>query len=116
MNNGSGNGRRVTPVTIAVMVSMFFAGMILSISAAIGGSYALTLHAIHTSQSSQLAGAKQECRALRALDDAREGITFPHVSKTHPSEEALTKLFAGIHQVYKTSECPAILNDTFRFP
>lgn len=102
--------RPLTPVTIAVTVSLFFVAIALSVGAAIGGSYLLTLHAIHDAQTAQVAGALKECQALRALDQSHNGITFPQVNKAHPSEEALTRMFAGIHEVYASSGCSAILS------
>jgi hypothetical protein len=100
----------LTPVTVAVVVSLFVAACVIAIAAAIGGSYLLTLRAIHDAQAGQKAAGVQTCKALHVLDSAHDGISFPLVNKAHPSEEALTKMFAGIHDVYESSGCSELLS------
>lgn len=100
------------PVAWAVVGSLAILVFFMGLAAAIGASYALTLNAIHNSQTAQMKGAVAECRSLEALDRAGQGITFPTVNKAHPSELALTRLFAGIHGVVVHSGCSKVLPST----
>jgi len=107
---------RHTPLAMAVFASIFALVLILGVGLGIAGSYALTLHTLHSAQTAQLAAAVQECKALRVLDQSHNGIIFPRIGPDHPSELALTRLFTGIHGVYVSSQCPAILSGHFKLP
>lgn len=63
--------------------------------------------ALHLSEVKNSVGT---CKALITLDNAHRGIVFPNINQAHPSERALTKLFAGIHDVVVASKCHALLN------
>jgi hypothetical protein len=75
-----------TTTSIAVFISLVVTAIILSVSAAIGGSYLLTLQAIHTQkvQAAALAVREKEssvrtaiptCKALIQMDDAKNGAS-----------------------------------------
>lgn len=101
---------QLTPHVAIVLGSVFIMGLAIFLAASLIGGYLITRGIVNSQQHAQLAGAKRECTALKALDQADNGIVFPKVNPEHPSEEALTRLFSGIHRVYDDSGCPAILS------
>lgn len=100
----------LTPVRMAVMLAVGAVIIALIGALAIGGSYWLTLHTLNVAKANQIKSSQQICKALRVLDEAHDGITFPAINAAHPSEEALTRIFQGDHEVYLTSGCPELLN------
>jgi hypothetical protein len=64
-------------------------------------------HALAVAQVKNSIGS---CKALIVLDHAHDGVKFPAVNAAHPSEQALTKLFAGIHGVVQQSHCAELIN------
>ena len=105
--------RALSPSAIAVALSLGVVAFLVVGAASVALSVFLSLHAVKVSTdnaaNTERVAAVQECKALRALDDSHQGIVFPAVDKAHPSEEALTRLFTGIHGVYVDSGCPALL-------
>lgn len=116
------------PIAIAVAVSIAVIAFILAVPSAIGVSYLVTSSQIHhnTMQieqaqrdantkaiSLEIKSAKASCIALTALDSASNGIKFPAPGKAHPSELALTRIFAGIHEVVVASHCKDLLDGNF---
>jgi hypothetical protein len=127
--------KKLSPAAVSVIGSAAILVIFLVIGAAIGGSYLLTNNlnqrnnqrleqAIQQQDTErqqavfteQLHAAKGECIALRALDSSHKGIVFPHLNHAHPSERALTGLFKGIHEVYVSSQCPALLDGKLKLP
>lgn len=100
----------IPPRVAAVLGSIFIAGLAIFLAASLVGGYLIANKVVDSQRAAQLAGAKRECASLKALDDSHNGIVFPKVDAAHPSEEALTRLFAGIHRVYANSGCDAILS------
>lgn len=103
----------VGPYALVVIGSLAIIAILFVIGFSIAGSYLLTIHYVHAYQASlqaaQLKQAVGTCKALHALDHAGAGIHFPAPGSGHPSELALTRLFAGIHQVYTSSGCAKIV-------
>lgn len=90
------------------------------IGASIAGSYLLMIHYVDQAAQArttlELHSAVATCKALVTLGHAGDGVKFPHIGHAHPSELALARLFAGIHQVVTASHCTAILNGTYHPP
>lgn len=117
-----------SPIALAVAVSVAVIAFILAVPSAIGVSYLVTANQIHHNtvaieqvqkQAAQRA-IQQEirssmgtCTALVTLDHASAGIKFPAPGKSHPSELALTRLFAGIHDVVSASHCKDLLDGNY---
>jgi hypothetical protein len=92
---------------------------VLLIGGGIAGSYLLNLNntqrALHVAAENNLHSSQGTCRALLTLDKARDGIVFPNIDQAHPSERALTNLFAGIHGVVEASHCSELLAGDYHF-
>lgn len=101
--------RHLTPTALAVYLSLAVAALIIIGGAAIGGSYALTIHTLNVAQANHINSGIQECKAIHALAHAGDGITFPKVNKAHPSETALTRIFTDSRAVYEASGCATLL-------
>jgi len=105
---------------VGILVALAIVILLAVTGGSIAGSYLLTIHYVHefsTHQAQeQLKAAVQSCKALRALDDSHNGINFPKINSSHPSELALTRMFKGIHDVYISSHCQAILSGHYRPP
>jgi hypothetical protein len=111
---------RLTPVSLAVVLSLFVSALILSVAAAIGGSYALTLNAIHDASvaaaqlhareaTAQIRAAVPTCRSIAEMDSAANvpAKDFPKP----PANVYDERLSSAIHKIDTTTRCPLILND-----
>lgn len=94
-------------IATAVATSVVMLAGLLMVVAGIGGSYLLTLHAIHSQEAADAALKAHEyaaqvraglpmCKALRALDSA---ALSPR------------RLAEALHQVYAATRCNTLLSD-----
>lgn len=109
---------------VMAFVGAIVSCMILAIGLAIGGSYLLTLRAIHQANATQaslrareavanLRSAIPECEALIALDDARVGAIFPKYgngSKASAANGYGFRLAGKIHGVVTEGGCYIIVD------
>ena len=111
--------RPISPVSLAVVASLAAFAALLAIAVAIGGSYALTLHALHAQAAEEAALKAREatfqirqavptCEAINQMDVASHvpAVDFP----APPANIYDRRLSAAIHAVNVRSHCPAILN------
>lgn len=107
-----------TPITIAVVVSLICCAFLLSLAAAIGGSYVLILQAEHKQQAfatqvvqqqtaDQIRQAVPECEQLQAMDNASNGA----VNSSSSPDSYGRRLAAAIHSFNVASKCPLLLSD-----
>lgn len=103
----------VGPYGLVVIGSLAILALLFVVGFSIAGSYLLTIHYVHAYQASlqaaQLKSSIGTCQSLHGLAQAGSGIHFPAPGAAHPSELALTRLFAGINHVYTSSGCPKVL-------
>lgn len=104
--------RNLSPVAWSVVAALWMVAFFCGLGLSLTGSYLLTEHAIHTAEQNSMRNAVAECRALESLDHAGNGITFPRANASHPSEEALVRLFSGIHGVVIHSGCAKVLPES----
>lgn len=108
-------------MSMTVIVSVMFAMMVLLVAAGMGGEYVLSLHILHNAEAAQAAGRAREataqlrssvptCHALQALDNAKNGATFPHYPGAKPGQGYGQRLAAAIHQVYASTRCQVLLS------
>lgn len=113
-----------SPYALAVILSLGLIALVFIWGGSIAGCYILGVHYANTLAAKQAAlAAKQlaiqkhaaiaSCTSFHSLAAAGNGIHFPAVNAAHPSELALTRLFAGIHNLYTSSGCPQILKGIF---
>lgn len=108
------------PVAMAVVASLSAFILLFVLAVSIGGSYALTLHAIHVQQAAdanlkareataQIRTAVPTCRAINSMDVASH---IPPPDFPQPPQNTYDKrLSAAIHSVNVSSHCPLILRD-----
>lgn len=103
--------RVINPISLAVAVSLAVVAFVMTCALAIGGSYALTVHALHTAQAAQNSvGLRDQtaqiresvpiCRALVEMDNAS-------VAGTNGAYEK--RLAAAIHDFARYSKCRLLL-------
>lgn len=112
--------RSLSPVSLAVFVSLTISALILAVVVAIGGSYALTLGAIHRAnvasaelhlreETAQIRAAVPTCRSIDRMDKASHIPRKDFPQSPHNIYDK--RLSSAIHTINVNSHCPLILHD-----
>lgn len=110
------------PFSAVALGSVLILTLVLFLGISIAGSYALTIHFVDQSTAArervQLQSAKGTCAAVRAMDEASEGVEFAKPSAIGiPADKSYgRKLSTAIHNLYVNSQCPQILDGSFKSP
>ncbi len=108
------------PVSLAVIVSIVAAFIILVVGLAIGGAYLIALHAVdvnlatqHALQAreatSQARSALSTCQALVSMDNAKDGIHFSKPTATGTAELYVTRFVGRLDALVKATKCSEVI-------